>query len=120
MQEHQLREAQEATAHRADEEAAVDLRQREARLVAALADAQASLVSVSRKHQDAQDKLLELQQRKEDSAVGAEADAALANDELDRAKMQCASPRHLPASCKTTHLTSAHLQNQERWERCCA
>lgn len=56
--------------------------------MAALADAQASLAAVSRKHQDAQDKLLELQQRKEDSAVGAEADAELANEELDRAKMQ--------------------------------
>lgn len=57
----------------------------------ALADAQASLATVSRKHQDAQDKLLELQQRKEDSAAGAEADAELANEELDRAKMQCAT-----------------------------
>eukprot|EP00892_Ulva_mutabilis_P003056 jgi/Ulvmu1/12751/UM095_0056.1 len=86
--EHQLRESQEANAHRADEEASTDLREREQRLVAALADAQSSLAAVSRKHQDAQDKLLELQQRKEDSAAGAEADADLANEELDRAKMQ--------------------------------
>lgn len=88
LQEHQVREAQEIIAHRADDEAASDLREREQRLVVALADAQASLAAVSRKHQDAQDKLLELHQRKEDSAAGAEADAELANEELDRAKMQ--------------------------------
>lgn len=97
LQEHQLREAQEDSARRAGEEAAADLREREHQLVVALADAQASLATVSRKHQDAQDKLLEFQQRKEDSAAGAEADAELANEELDRAKMQCAPEACRPA-----------------------
>jgi hypothetical protein len=85
--------------HESGETAAVDeMREREGQLLAALSDAKLSLSSVMRKHSDAQDKLLELQQREEGSATGAAAEAELANEELERARLRCgaASPAVIP------------------------
>lgn len=92
MQSKELQDAQEDKEARAKEEATSELAAREANLLEALSEAQGQLSSVTRKHRDAQDKLLEYQQTQEGSIVGAAADAELANDELDRAQLRCGSP----------------------------
>ena len=92
MQIQEFKNAQEEWESQAKEEATSELAAREANLLQALSEAQSQLSSVTRKHRDAQDKLLDLQQTQEGSVVGAAADADLANEELDRAQMQYAMP----------------------------
>lgn len=89
MQIQEFKTAQEDRESQAKEEVTSELAAREANLLQALSEAQSQLSSVTRKHRDAQDKLLDLQQTQEGSVVGAAADADLANEELDRAQMRC-------------------------------
>jgi hypothetical protein len=89
MQSKELKDALEEREARAKEEATSELAAREANLLHALSEAQSQLSSITRRHREAQDKLLEYQQTQEGSIVGAAADAELANDELDRAQLRC-------------------------------
>ena len=90
MQEHELSQMQPANSTTVHQETLDEMRTREQHLVAQLAEADASLATVGKQQQAAQERLLELQSRQEASAAEAEAEASVTDAQLEHAEQRSA------------------------------
>ena len=84
----------QSAAAESDARALEEVEQREAKLAAALAEAQSSLANMRQLHQASQNQLFTMQSRTEEEAAGMRSEVELATAEMDRAQQRLAALEH--------------------------